>query len=235
MSALPHFAPARDDIALVLLGNGVVGGALLHLLTTPAAAGVRLVGVANSSRQIADARGIGAESIVSTLAQAPRWRNDDELLAALDATSATRRVIVDATASAETAARHAQWLLAGYDVVTANKDAAAGSTHESSTLRASCARGTTTYGDAATVGAGLPILSTLRRLRACGDRLVALEGVFSGSLSWLFNQYDGTRPFSSLLREARAWGYTEPDPRVDLGGADVARKLVILARAAGHS
>ena len=59
--------------------------------------------------------------------------------------------------------------------------------------------------------------------------------MFSGSLSWLFNQYDGTRPFSALLREARAWGYTEPDPRVDLGGADVARKLVILARAAGHA
>jgi homoserine dehydrogenase len=64
--------------------------------------------------------------------------------------------------------------------------------------------------------------------------VLAIEGVFSGSLSWLFNRYDGSRPFSALLREARAWGYTEPDPRLDLEGIDVARKLLILARCAGH-
>ena len=86
-----------------------------------------------------------------------------------------------------------------------------------------------------TVGAGLPVLSTLRRLRDCGDRLLALEGVFSGTLSWLFNHYDGSRPFSQLVREARTLGYAEPDPRIDLGGNDVARKLLILARSAGHA
>jgi Homoserine dehydrogenase len=85
------------------------------------------------------------------------------------------------------------------------------------------------------VGAGLPVLSTLRRLRSCGDALLTLEGVFSGSLSWLFNQYDGRRPFSELLREARALGYTEPDPRSDLSGEDVARKLLIIARHAGFA
>ncbi len=161
-------------------------------------------------------------------------RSDDALLAALDASGAARRVVVDATASPETASRHAEWLARGYAVVTANKIAAAAPTDAWRGLRSACARGAA-YGDAATVGAGLPVLATLRRLHACGDTLVAIEGVFSGSLSWLFNRYDGTRPFSSLLREARAWGYTEPDPRVDLCGADVARKLVILARAAGHA
>jgi aspartokinase/homoserine dehydrogenase 1 len=235
MSALPQFAGARDDIALVLLGTGVVGGALLQLLATPAAAGVRLVGVANSTRQIVDVRGVAAGSVSATLPSVPRHRDDNELLAALDACTAERRVIVDATASAETAARHAEWLAAGYDVVTANKDAAAGPEKLWSGLRGASIRGNSSYGDAATVGAGLPVLSSVRRLRACGDRLLALEGVFSGSLSWLFGQYDGTRPFSALLREARAFGYTEPDPRVDLGGADVARKLVILARAAGYA
>jgi aspartokinase/homoserine dehydrogenase 1 len=91
------------------------------------------------------------------------------------------------------------------------------------------------YGDSATVGAGLPVLSTLRRLCDCGDALLTLEGVFSGSLSYLFNQYDGSRPFSELLREARKLGYTEPDPRADLSGEDVARKLLILARNAGFA
>jgi len=233
MSALPKFIAGRSDIALVLLGNGVVGGAFLRLLASEAAAGVQLVGVANSSRQLADVRGLSVES-AAALAQAPAHRSDSELLAALDASDALRRVVVDATASKDTAARHADWLAAGYDVVTANKDAAAGSAKTWNALHGA-QRGNVAYGDAATVGAGLPVLSTMRRLRACGDRLLALEGVLSGSLSWLFNHYDGSRPFSALLREARAFGYAEPDPRLDLGGADVARKLVILARAAGHA
>jgi homoserine dehydrogenase len=235
MSALPQFVGETNEIALVLLGTGVVGGALLRLLTTPAAARLRLVGVANSTRQVAQAGGIAHEISAAALAHAEAGRDDGALLAALDASGAARRVIVDATASIETASRHADWLAAGYDVVTANKDAAAGPAKTWSALRGACLRGTTTYGDAATVGAGLPVLSTVRRLRACGDVLLAFEGVFSGSLSWLFNHYDGSRPFSALLREARAFGYTEPDPRFDLGGGDVVRKLVILARAAGYA
>jgi len=235
MSALPQVAARHDDIALVLLGTGVVGSALLRLLGTPSALGVRLVGVANSTRQHADAQGFAAEASTRLLGDVSPRRDDDALLAALDASGAARRVIVDATASADTACRHAAWLAAGYDVVTANKAASAGTATTWSALRNVNLRGVATYGDAATVGAGLPVLSTLRRLHGCGDRLIALEGVFSGSLSWLFNHYDGSRPFSALLREARAWGYCEPDPRADLGGLDAARKLVILARAAGHA
>ncbi|HEX5122203.1 MAG TPA: homoserine dehydrogenase [Rhodanobacteraceae bacterium] len=238
MSALPKFvglrlADARSDTAVVLLGAGVVGGALLRLLAS-GGHGVRLVGLANSTRQCVDADGLDFDAAPALLAQASVGRSDDTLLAALDASGAARRVVIDATASPEIAASHADWLWRGYAVVTANKVAAAAPSDAWRALRAACVRGAA-YGDAATVGAGLPVLATLRRLHACGDALVAIEGVFSGSLSWLFNQYDGTRPFSSLLREARAWGYTEPDPRVDLCGADVARKLVILARAAGHA
>ena len=234
MSALPEFASRRDEIAVVLLGTGVVGGALLRLLATPSGAGVRLVGVANSKRQIADPAGVAVEHAAGRLARIAPARDDEAVLAVLDASVASRRVIVDATASHETAVRHADWLARGYDVVTANKAAASAPTHAWRTLRGARRLGAS-YGDAATVGAGLPVLSTLRRLRTCGDALVALEGVLSGSLSWLFNAYDGSRPLSALLREAHAFGYTEPDPRADLSGADVARKLVILARAAGHT
>jgi aspartokinase/homoserine dehydrogenase 1 len=234
VSALPRFA-ARQEIAAVLLGTGVVGRALLGLLATPAGGDVRLVGVANSTRQLVDASGLGGDLAVVRLAQCAPERCDDVLLAALDESVASRRVVIDATASHETASRHAEWLARGYDVVTANKIAAAASSRSAHAPGAATVRGGSTYGDAATVGAGLPVLSTLRRLRACGDALVAIEGVFSGSLSWLFNTYDGSRPFSALLREARAFGYTEPDPRADLAGVDVARKLVIVARAAGRS
>ena len=235
MSAVPKAVAIEHDTAVVLLGTGVVGAALLQLLATPVARSLYLVGAANSRRQVANPRGLVPVQITSLLDASTQARDDVPLLAALDASGASRRVVVDATASHDTASRHAQWLAAGYHVVSANKAATGETLAAWANLRSAGSRGRTGYGDAATVGAGLPVLSTLRRLRGCGDRLLALDGVFSGSLSWLFNQFDGSRPFSALLREARAAGYTEPDPRVDLGGADVARKLLILARTAGHA
>lgn len=83
------------------------------------------------------------------------------------------------------------------------------------------------------MGAGLPIIQTLRDLLDTGDELLAIEGIFSGTLAYLFNRFDGSLPFSDLVKEALEKGYTEPDPRDDLSGLDVARKLVILAREAG--
>ena len=79
----------------------------------------------------------------------------------------------------------------------------------------------------------MPVISTLRDLLDTGDDLLSIEGIFSGTLAWLFNKYDGSKPFSELVLEAHALGYTEPDPRDDLSGTDVARKLVILARESG--
>jgi homoserine dehydrogenase len=222
------------SIALVLLGTGVVGSALLRLLDTPAAAPLRLIGAANSRRQYTDAGGLRGGLVREQLATVGGVRDDRALLEALDASSAVRRVIVDATACAGEASFHAPWLAAGYHVVTANKALAGGALSGWRALQAATASGVV-YGDSATVGAGLPVLSTLRRLRTCGDSLLTLEGVFSGSLSWLFNQYDGSRPFSELLHEARKQGYTEPDPRSDLSGEDVARKLLIIARNAGFA
>jgi homoserine dehydrogenase len=224
----------NSRIAIVLLGTGVVGGALLKLLNTPAAAGVRLVGAANSRHQLTDASILASRSLRERLKREGDARNDASLLAALDADAATVKVIVDASANTSLSSCHAEWLTRGYHVVTANKALAGGELASWRALQAAVASGGR-YGDSATVGAGLPVLSTLRRLRRCGDSLLTLEGVFSGSLSWLFNQYDGNRPFSALLREARELGFTEPDPRSDLSGDDVARKLLIIARHAGFA
>lgn len=85
------------------------------------------------------------------------------------------------------------------------------------------------------MGAGLPVLRTIRELRRGGDTILGLSGVLSGSLAWLLGRYDGMRPFADLVGEAQALGYTEPDPSIDLSGEDVRRKLLILARAAGAS
>ena len=227
-------ASTAPAVALVLLGTGVVGGALLKLLNTPAAASLRLVGAANSRRQQTDPACLANRSLREQLNSQGAPRDNVSLLAALDASDAPAKVIVDATASGSLASRHAEWLAHGYHVVTANKALAGGELPGWRALQAAVASGGR-YGDSATVGAGLPVLSTLRRLRSCGDNLLTLEGVFSGSLSWLFNQYDGSVPFSALLREARKLGYTEPDPRSDLSGEDVARKLLIIARNAGFA
>lgn len=142
-------------------------------------------------------------------------------------------VLVDATASDAVAQRHAQWLARGVHVVTANKLGRGAALERAQQIEAARHAGASHYGDSATVGAGLPLLSSVRALAAGGDRIHAVEGVLSGSLAWLFHRYDGARTFSDCVREAAAAGYTEPDPREDLSGEDVRRKLLILARAAG--
>ena len=144
------------------------------------------------------------------------------------------RIVIDATASEAVAERHVLWLEQGIHVVTACKLGQGTSLARWRDIRSACARGGTRYGDSATVGAGLPLLKSIRALQDGGDRIHAIAGVLSGSLAWLFNHYDGLRPFSGFVRQARDAGYTEPDPRDDLSGEDVRRKLLILARAAGH-
>ena len=143
------------------------------------------------------------------------------------------RIVIDATASEAVAERHAAWLAQGIHVVTACKLGQGTSLARWQAIRNAQRSGNSHYGDSATVGAGLPLLRSIRALQAGGDRIHAIAGVLSGSLAWLFDHYDGLRPFSGFVRQARDAGYTEPDPRDDLSGEDVRRKLLILARAAG--
>ena len=142
-------------------------------------------------------------------------------------------VIIDCTASQDIADRYADWLAAGIHVVTPNKKASTASMDYYRAMDRARRAGGARYLYETTVGAGLPILHTLRDLRETGDRIHAVEGVLSGTLAYLFNIFDGSRAFSEIVREARAKGYTEPDPRDDLSGMDVARKVVILGREAG--
>ena len=227
----PH-AAAR----VVLLGTGGVGRALLQRLATLRERGlardIELVGVANSRRSVRgdDLQPLQALNPVAPLSRATSLEWVDELHGV---PTTARRIVIDATASDTVAARHAHWLAQGVDVVTANKLGQGASLLRWQAIRAALAAGRSRYGDAATVGAGLPLLRTIRALTAGGDQIESIAGVLSGSLAWLFDQYDGTRPFSDLVRQARDHGYTEPDPRDDLSGADVRRKLLILARAAG--
>ena len=217
---------------LALLGTGTVGNAVLARLQrwqgTAFGRRLQLVHVANSRRSVGDKRGVALRVPAAPVGVAASL---DHVARAFHSRGA--RIVVDATASEEVAARHAQWLAQGIHVVTACKLGQGTSLARWREIRNACARGNARYGDSATVGAGLPLLRSLRELQAGGDRIHAIAGVLSGSLAWLFDRYDGMRPFSNFVREARAAGYTEPDPREDLSGEDVRRKLLILARSAG--
>jgi aspartokinase/homoserine dehydrogenase 1 len=138
-------------------------------------------------------------------------------------------VIIDCSASGAVAERYDGWLARGIDVITPNKHAGSGPLERYARIKSR--RGQFRY--ESTVGAGLPVITTLRDLIDTGDQVLSIEGIFSGTLAYLFNRFDGTTPFSALVRDAKTRGYTEPDPRDDLSGLDVARKLVILARENG--
>jgi aspartokinase/homoserine dehydrogenase 1 len=125
------------------------------------------------------------------------------------------------------------WLAGGIHVVTPNKKANSGPMPYYRALQEAGRAAGTHYLYEATVGAGLPVIQTLRDLRETGDDITRIEGIFSGTLAYLFNVYDGSEAFSSIVRAAKLKGYTEPDPRDDLSGMDVARKLIILGREMG--
>jgi aspartokinase/homoserine dehydrogenase 1 len=142
-------------------------------------------------------------------------------------------VLIDCSADAEVARHYRDWLAAGIHIVTPNKKANSGELGYYESLKAARRASGAHYLYETTVGAGLPVIQTLRDLRETGDEITSIEGIFSGTLAYLFNVYDGTTPFSAIVREAKQRGYTEPDPRDDLSGTDVARKLIILGRELG--
>lgn len=228
----PAVTPAR----VALLGTGTVGSAVWSRLArwqgTPLGDRLKLVHAANSRFALTNAAGLPCATSELVFQNAPQASSFDAVDTVLAGDGA--RIVIDATASAQVADRHAHWLARGIHVVTACKLAQGTSLARWHGIQAARQSGAAGYGDSATVGAGLPILSTLRALQAGGDRIHAIAGVLSGSLAWLFNHYDGKQPFSGFVRQARDAGYTEPDPREDLSGEDVRRKLLILARASGY-
>jgi aspartokinase/homoserine dehydrogenase 1 len=142
-------------------------------------------------------------------------------------------VLIDCTASQQIGDQYRDWLSRGIHIVTPNKKANSGAMSYYEALQEVRRAAGTHYLYEATVGAGLPVIQTLRDLRQTGDDVTQIEGIFSGTLAYLFNVFNGTESFSSIVRAAKAKGYTEPDPREDLSGMDVARKLIILGREMG--
>ncbi len=193
---------------------------------------LRLRAVASSQRMLLSNTALDPASAAGTLASSGEALDLDRFVAHVRSEHLPHALIVDCSGSDAVAAHYPEWLAMGIHVVTPSKHAGSGDWSRYRAIREAEQRGGL-FRYEATVGAGLPVIQTLRSLLDTGDTLTGIEGVLSGTLAWLFNRYDGSVPFSQLVAEAKALGYTEPDPRDDLSGTDVARKLVILAREAG--
>jgi aspartokinase/homoserine dehydrogenase 1 len=234
------FYLSRHTLSIGVIGTGGIGGTLLAQLQAEGERlrerfrlDLRVRAIAGSKRMVLDEAGIGLAGWEGAREARGVATDLDAFAAHVQADHIPHAVIVDCTSSEEVARRYPDWLERGIHVVTPNKKASTGSMDFYRRLRAAALARQRHYLYETTVGAGLPIINTLRELVRTGDQVLQIDGVLSGTLSFLFNSFDGTRPFSEIVREAKAKGYTEPDPRDDLSGKDVARKLVILARELG--
>ena len=231
------FEPAEPVASVFLAGVGGVGGALLEQLEQLAGESgsrLRLEGVADSRKAWIDATGIAAGEARAGLARESESGGSalasKVLVERALAGSSSRRIFVDCTAADGMAPVYERLLAGGVAVVTANKKPLAGDLESFRRLTGN--PGARLYHEA-TVGAGLPVVRTLADLLATGDSLTGVEGVFSGTASFLAARLARGERFSAAVARARELGYTEPDPREDLAGEDVARKLLILLRLAG--
>lgn len=236
------FYLSAKTLSIGLIGPGLVGAELLEQIRQRAASlhedqqlDLRVRGIARSSRMILGERRIDLDGWQDELAQSTMTSDLDRFIDHVDADHMPHSVVIDCTSDGTVAARYADWLARGIHVITPNKKAFSGEQAYCDALRSAAKQGSAHYLYETTVGAALPIVSTLRGLVDTGDRIRSISGILSGTLAYLFNVYDGTRPFSEIVRQAKQSGYTEPDPRDDLSGTDVARKLIILAREIGLS
>jgi aspartokinase/homoserine dehydrogenase 1 len=234
------FSDSRGQLSLFMIGTGLVGSALLkqtgQLLKNPqkkAGSTLRLKGICNIDGIYFDHNGFDPGEGLDRFSKHKKSYSVQALEAAIDKLAFSNALVVDCTSSAEIAGMYPAFLEKGISVVTPNKIANSGSKAFYNKLKALSAANRPAYLYETTVGAGLPVIKTIRSLQETGDRILKIEGILSGTMSFLFNTYDGSIPFAEVVRKARELGFTEPDPRSDLSGLDVVRKILILARETG--
>lgn len=234
------FLSEYQVLNLFLCGVGTVGGSLIDQLTQQSAKlmkerGLKLkvVGIASGHHAMFDRRGIDLEHCREHLAEsAPSnlQRLRDEVIGM----NIFNSVFVDCTASAEVAGLYQEFLEHNISVVAANKVAASSDYQTYKTLKSTARQRGVKFLFETNVGAGLPIIRTMNDLLNSGDKILKIEAVLSGTLNFIFNKISADVPFSKTVQLAKQEGYSEPDPRIDLSGKDVIRKLVILTREAGY-
>lgn len=234
-----NFFSHLPSIDVFLVGCGVVGSELLQQFQRQQqflqSRQVKLTvyGIANSRSLLLSSDGIDLQHWSQQLASAKPTFSLATLNQFVQQHHLTNPVLIDCTSSEHIAAQYADFLAAGFHIVTPNKKANTASLAYYQQLRQLAQQHRRRFLYETTVGAGLPVIDTLQGLLNAGDELLAFEGILSGSLSYMFGELEKGVALSEVTSKARALGFTEPDPRDDLSGMDVARKLLILAREAG--
>ncbi len=234
------FLSEYQVVNLFLCGVGGVGSSLLaqlqeqrqELMETRRLK-LNLVGLANSKRALFNADGLPMDQAYEMLKTASACNKSDLLRTIVDM-NLYNSVFVDCTASDEIASTYQTLLEHNISVVTANKIAASAPFDTYATLKSTALSHGVKFLYETNVGAGLPIIKTIDDLRASGDRVIEIQAVLSGTLNFIFNNLSAEKPLSTVIRLAKEAKISEPDPRIDLCGKDVLRKLVILVREAGE-
>ena len=234
------FLSEYNVLNLFICGVGTVGGNLIEQIHSQQGELMKtrrlklnVVGIASSHNAIFDRDGIDLVSYKEQLT-ASEPSNLSHLKAEIIGMNIFNSVFVDCTASGEVASLYQDFIDHNISVVAANKIAASGDYDSYRRLKQAALRRGVKYLFETNVGAGLPIIGTINDLRDSGDKILKIEAVLSGTLNFIFNEIAADVPFSETVRRAKQQGYSEPDPRIDLSGKDVIRKLVILAREAGY-
>lgn len=234
------FETTYKQLNVFIAGTGNVGGKLIgqirqqfKYLQDTLRLQIQITGLANSKKILLNEEGLALDSWKEDLQQAPNGTIHD-FVKQICSKNLRNSVFVDVTANAEVAGVYAALLEKSISVVACNKIAASSSYASYKKLKSLSREFNTSFLFETNVGAGLPVIGTLNDLLRSGDTVNKIQAVLSGTLNFVFNNYDATKSFASVVKQAQDEGYTEPDPRLDLGGTDVMRKIMILAREAGQ-
>ena len=235
------FLSDTKRIHVFMIGVGLIGGTLLKQieeqkenLKTQNGLEITISGLANTKKMIFSEDGIDIQKWKETLNDCSDVSESRAFVNKMIEMNLSNSVFIDNTSDSKIPELYEQIFKASISVATPNKVAASSAYNQYNHLKHLAKENNVQFLFETNVGAGLPVISTLRNLIHSGDHIIRIEAVLSGSVSFIFNNFDGSKSFSSLVNDAKVLGYTEPDPRDDLSGADVARKITILARESGY-
>lgn len=234
------FLSDRKVLNVFLVGTGLIGNSLLGMihdqfnkLASENLLEVNVVALANSKRMLFIEDGVDLLKGVDEMKQSGAAMNMHGFVSQMIQLNLPNSIFVDCTSSEEVTAHYEDILSANISIVTPNKKANSGSMEKYQTLKQAAFRRGVKFLYETNVGAGLPVINTLNDLLLSGDKVISIEGVMSGTLNFIFSSFIAGKKFSDVVKEAKEKGYTEPDPRDDLSGMDVARKILILSRETG--
>jgi aspartokinase/homoserine dehydrogenase 1 len=234
------FLSDRKVLNVFLVGTGLIGNSLLAMmekqfnqLAKQNHLEIHVVGIANSKRMLFHEDGLSLTNAVVEMKESGEEMNLNAFFGTMNAMNLSNSIFVDCTSSEAVTGFYESILSSNISIVTPNKKANSGTYEKYLALKAAAFKRGVKFLYETNVGAGLPVINTLNDLLMSGDRVIGIEAVLSGTLNYIFSTYKKGDQFSNVVKQAKEKGYTEPDPRDDLNGMDVARKILILSREAG--